>query len=351
MYPPPYAGPPRPYGVPPPQLPPPYGLPQAGAPPLARPPPPIQPSPLPRPPTMSPLPSAAPGAPLPTTPTISIAAAPALPLKSLIRPPVNPAILPSSVAAAAQARLAGAGLGVLMGPEKKHTTVYVGKIAESVGEDFITSLLETCGEVKSWKRVQDPETKKLKSFGFCEYEDAESVLRAMRILNKYELDGQPLLLNVNQATQKYLNDYVANKDSKGAVPTEPAPVTLPKPLTLPPPPGLPPPPSALISAPPQTSKKDADMPEADGEKPPESEGTGGKEAEGEKEEGEKEEGEKEEGEADKGDVKEEGEAEAKPVKTDEEMDAEIKEKLAEIIKKKLPKKREAPKEDKKSDAD
>jgi hypothetical protein len=35
----------------------------------------------------------------------------------------------------------------------------------------------------SWKRAEDPETRQLKGFGFCEYMDAEGVLRAIRLLN------------------------------------------------------------------------------------------------------------------------------------------------------------------------
>lgn len=85
---------------------------------------------------------------------------------------------------------------------EKSTTVYVGKIAPSVPDSVIRTLLEACGAVRSWKRQEDPETKQPKGFGFCEFEDAEGVLRAMRLLNDLELDGQELLLKCNTATQK-----------------------------------------------------------------------------------------------------------------------------------------------------
>lgn len=47
--------------------------------------------------------------------------------------------------------------------------------------------------MKNWKRPQDP-TGTLKGFGFCEFENAEGVLRALRLLNKLSVDGQELMV-------------------------------------------------------------------------------------------------------------------------------------------------------------
>lgn len=96
-------------------------------------------------------------------------------------------------------------------PAIKSTTLYVGKIAATVSDDVIKSLLEACGPVKSWKPMQDPETNKSKGFGFCEYETAEGVLRALRLLHNLSLDSQELLLKCNTATQRYIDDYQASK--------------------------------------------------------------------------------------------------------------------------------------------
>lgn len=95
--------------------------------------------------------------------------------------------------------------------DKPQTTVYVGKISSAVENDFMLSLLQLCGPVKSWKRAQDPTNGLLKGFGFCEFESAEGVLRALRLLSKLKLDGQELMLNVNQATRGYLEHYVQKK--------------------------------------------------------------------------------------------------------------------------------------------
>ncbi|KAJ9169578.1 hypothetical protein P3X46_017752 [Hevea brasiliensis] len=95
--------------------------------------------------------------------------------------------------------------------EKPQTTVYVGKIEPTVENDFMLSVLRFCGPVKSWKRAQDPSDGTPKRFGFCEFESAEGVLRALRLLSKFNIDGQELVLNVNQATREYLERYVEKK--------------------------------------------------------------------------------------------------------------------------------------------
>ncbi|KAJ0244119.1 PWI domain-containing protein [Hirschfeldia incana] len=94
--------------------------------------------------------------------------------------------------------------------EIPQTTVYIGKIA-TVENDFMMSILEFCGHVKSCKRAEDPTTKKPKGFGFYEFESAEGSLRAIRLLTKLTIDGQELLVNVNQATKEYLVKYVEKK--------------------------------------------------------------------------------------------------------------------------------------------
>ncbi|KAF7124443.1 hypothetical protein RHSIM_Rhsim12G0047400 [Rhododendron simsii] len=90
----------------------------------------------------------------------------------LIRPVASPSITPT---------------------DKSQTTVYVGKIASTIENDFIRSLLELCGLVKNWKRAQDPTDGTPKGFGICEFDSAEGVLRALRLLCKLNVDGQELM--------------------------------------------------------------------------------------------------------------------------------------------------------------
>lgn len=89
-----------------------------------------------------------------------------------------------------------------LGP-KPASTVYVGKIAPSLPDGVVRDLLEACGAIKSWTPVKEPSGTS-KGFGFCEYEDADGALRALRLLHNLAVDGQELLLKPNTATQKYL---------------------------------------------------------------------------------------------------------------------------------------------------
>lgn len=57
---------------------------------------------------------------------------------------------------------------------------------------MVLYLLKICGAVKSWKRPQDVASGTPKGFGFCEFESAEGVLRALRLLSKFKIDWQEL---------------------------------------------------------------------------------------------------------------------------------------------------------------
>ncbi|CAM8943969.1 unnamed protein product [Rhodiola kirilowii] len=114
-------------------------------------------------------------------------------VRPMILPVIRPAVVPVTPA------------------EKPQTTVWVGKIASTVDNEFMLSLLQLCGPVKSWKRTQNPSDGTPVSFGFCEFESPEGVLRALRLLSKFNIDGQELVLNVNQSTRDYLERYVQKK--------------------------------------------------------------------------------------------------------------------------------------------
>ncbi|XP_042502725.1 RNA-binding protein 25-like isoform X2 [Macadamia integrifolia] len=124
-----------------------------------------------------------------------------------IRPPIVPIVVRPVVS-------------IVPPTEKPQTTVYVGKIAATVENHFMLSLLRLCGDVKSWKRAQDPSDGTPRGFGFCEFESAEGVLRALRLLSKFNVDGQELVFNVNQATREYLERYVEKKTEREKKPKE-----------------------------------------------------------------------------------------------------------------------------------
>ncbi|EGF77204.1 hypothetical protein BATDEDRAFT_91920 [Batrachochytrium dendrobatidis JAM81] len=61
------------------------------------------------------------------------------------------------------------------------TTVYVGHIGPSISDEKIQKLLQTCGEIRSWKQGVSETGKKL-DFGFCVYESALSTIKAILYL-------------------------------------------------------------------------------------------------------------------------------------------------------------------------
>ncbi|KAI5076192.1 hypothetical protein GOP47_0008257 [Adiantum capillus-veneris] len=96
-------------------------------------------------------------------------------------------------------------------PDEQKLSIFVGKILPSLDDDIVMSILKLCGPVKSWSRAKDPVTGSRKGFGFCEYESPESLLRALRLLQRLKLKGQELVLKVDKSTLDYLERYVDKK--------------------------------------------------------------------------------------------------------------------------------------------
>ncbi|XP_057948923.1 RNA-binding motif protein 25 isoform X2 [Malania oleifera] len=146
----------------------------------------------------------------PPRPLGAVGVLPTLPRPPIpgIRGPIIPAVVRPAV------------VPIITPAETPQTTVYVGKIAPTVENDFMLSLLRLCGPVKSWKRAQNPTDGTPLGFAFCEFESAEGVLRALRLLTKLNIDGQELVLNVNEATKEYLKRYVEKKTENSKKPKE-----------------------------------------------------------------------------------------------------------------------------------
>lgn len=85
-------------------------------------------------------------------------------------------------------------------------TVFVGNITERAQDGMVRHLLNTCGPVLSWKRVQGA-TGKLQAFGFCEYGNPDAALRAIRILHDWEVGDKKLVVKVDAKTKDVLDDY------------------------------------------------------------------------------------------------------------------------------------------------
>ncbi|XP_034530704.1 RNA-binding protein 25 isoform X4 [Notolabrus celidotus] len=92
------------------------------------------------------------------------------------------------------------------------TTVFVGNISEKASDMLVRQLLAKCGIVLSWKRVQGA-SGKLQAFGFCEYKEPDSTLRALRLLHELLLGDKKLLVKVDAKTKAQLDEWKAKKRS------------------------------------------------------------------------------------------------------------------------------------------
>ncbi|KAH3764640.1 RNA-binding protein 25 [Pelomyxa schiedti] len=99
-------------------------------------------------------------------------------------------------------------------------TVYVGKIAQNLEDDFMRTLLEHCGAVRTWRRVVDPLSGQMKCFGFCEFGHASGAVIALKLLNGLEVSGSNLLLKADEKNRALLEEYVARPKDKATVDSE-----------------------------------------------------------------------------------------------------------------------------------
>ena len=93
---------------------------------------------------------------------------------------------------------------------KANTTVFVGNITDKANDSLVRQILLRCGYTVGWKRVQNA-TGKLQAFGFCEFADPECTLRAMRLLNNFNLGDKNLVVKVDSKNKKELLKYLARK--------------------------------------------------------------------------------------------------------------------------------------------
>ena len=75
----------------------------------------------------------------------------------------------------------------------RHTTVYVGRIPKTYDEERVDRILGACGRVRSFLRATHPETNAAKHYGFCEYRDGLSCMRAIEVLDGLQGESPPSL--------------------------------------------------------------------------------------------------------------------------------------------------------------
>uniref|UniRef100_G3PZ42 Cleavage stimulation factor, 3' pre-RNA, subunit 2 n=1 Tax=Gasterosteus aculeatus aculeatus TaxID=481459 RepID=G3PZ42_GASAC len=105
--------------------------------------------------------------------------------------------------AAAAAAAAAAALAANRDPavDRSLRSVFVGNIPYEATEEQLKDIFSEVGLVVSFRLVYDRETGKPKGYGFCEYQDQETALSAMRNLNGREFSGRALRVD-NAASEK-----------------------------------------------------------------------------------------------------------------------------------------------------
>lgn len=86
-------------------------------------------------------------------------------------------------------------------------TVYVGRISTEASDDFVRGLLEKCGKVSKWNRAADPNTSKLTSFGFCDFEEPQAVWRALEFLHEKQLCDKKLLVKCEEKAKQTMETW------------------------------------------------------------------------------------------------------------------------------------------------
>ncbi|KIK69865.1 hypothetical protein GYMLUDRAFT_53004 [Collybiopsis luxurians FD-317 M1] len=100
---------------------------------------------------------------------------------------------------------------------QKQTKLFVGSISGGVTDTFINELLSACGKVNSFKRLITPANKP-QGFGFAEFDEPDSAIRAINLLNGVELpaleDGcanKSLLVKADEKTKAFLDAYSSQR--------------------------------------------------------------------------------------------------------------------------------------------
>ncbi|GAB6020256.1 Cleavage stimulation factor subunit 2 [Chamberlinius hualienensis] len=82
------------------------------------------------------------------------------------------------------------------GGERSMRSVYVGNISYGATEDQLRDIFSEVGPVINFRLMYDRQTGRPRGYGFCEFQDAEAPLVAVRNLNGFELNGRALRVDL-----------------------------------------------------------------------------------------------------------------------------------------------------------
>ncbi|KAL1666161.1 hypothetical protein GGF50DRAFT_99539 [Schizophyllum commune] len=129
-----------------------------------------------------------------------------------LRPPMPSFGQGPSMSALAQQQQMG-----FMPPPNRSVSLFVGSISGGIDDDFLNRLLSACGPVRSFKRLITPANKP-QGFGFAEYEDMDSAIRAIDLLTGIELPAledmcanKKLLVKADEKTKTLLDAHKSQR--------------------------------------------------------------------------------------------------------------------------------------------
>lgn len=83
--------------------------------------------------------------------------------------------------------------------------IFVGNIPYSYNEDDLKKILSLVGPIKNFSVIKDPNTKKSKGYGFCDYTNKDVAKSATRNLNNIEYNGRQLKINTQDKDKNLFN--------------------------------------------------------------------------------------------------------------------------------------------------
>lgn len=94
-------------------------------------------------------------------------------------------------------------------------SVYIGNIPDDCSEEKLKDIFSSVGPVAKVKIVIDKDTGKSKNYGFCEFEDPDTVTGAIMSLNGHEINDKQLIVDsATDECNKALDDDESQKDMK-----------------------------------------------------------------------------------------------------------------------------------------
>eukprot|EP01091_Cochliopodium_minus_P008584 TRINITY_DN1975_c0_g2_i2.p1 TRINITY_DN1975_c0_g2~~TRINITY_DN1975_c0_g2_i2.p1 ORF type:complete len:610 (-),score=268.16 TRINITY_DN1975_c0_g2_i2:13-1842(-) len=85
---------------------------------------------------------------------------------------------------------------------------WIGKLPISVNDETMKEILSVCGELESWKRVENPVQEKLLNFGFCEFKTNDGLKTASKLINKLLIGNTSIIFKHDTTLQNQFSSHL-----------------------------------------------------------------------------------------------------------------------------------------------